>query len=79
MEWSPRTHEKEHFEVMTRLAASMRAARERHCISQESAAQLAGVSLHTYAYIERARTPSGGIPNPTIDTILRIRRALRLN
>jgi transcriptional regulator with XRE-family HTH domain len=42
-------------------------------------ANVAGVTVYTYASIERGRRPGGRIANPTLDTILRVLAALDID
>lgn len=57
---------------MRDLAIAIREARQRKGLSQEDTADAAGISVYTYACVERGRGASGGPPNPTLDTVLRI-------
>ncbi|MEV8241969.1 helix-turn-helix transcriptional regulator [Microbacterium testaceum] len=47
-------------------------------LSQEDVAHRAHISVHTYASLERLRSRSGSLPNPTLETLLRVFRALDL-
>ena len=54
------------------LAKRCREARARLGISQEEVAARAGVTVATYGCIERGRSISGALVNPTMDTLVRV-------
>jgi transcriptional regulator with XRE-family HTH domain len=56
----------------------MRTLRESRGLSQEAVAFQAGISVQAYSCLERGQTPSGGVANPTLDTLLRIFTALEI-
>jgi transcriptional regulator with XRE-family HTH domain len=58
------------------LANEIHSARLRRGLSQESVAEAAGISLNTYARLERGGT--GPLPNPTLHTVMRVFSALGL-
>lgn len=43
-----------------------------HCKSEKLSGRFAGLSVDTYAYLERGQMPLGGDANPRLDTLLRI-------
>lgn len=47
-------------------------------MTQEQVALAAGISVHTYSSLERGQSPTGGVANPTIDTILRVLTVLEV-
>ncbi|WP_416211777.1 helix-turn-helix transcriptional regulator [Microbacterium xanthum] len=63
---------------MQTLAGAVREVRLRKGLSQEDVANAAGISVYTYACVERGRGATGGVPNPTLDTVLRIMWVLDL-
>lgn len=66
-------------EAIEAFADEVRAARLAKGLSQEDAAHRAGVSVYTYASIERGHGSFGRTPNPTLETVLRIMWALDMN
>jgi transcriptional regulator with XRE-family HTH domain len=65
-------------EALAIFADRIRRARLRRGWSKEQVAHLAGVSVATYAAIERRRTHRGDLPNPSLETVLSILWALDL-
>jgi len=58
------------------LGLALRVLRQGKGLSQEQVANAARVSVYAYGCLERGRAPSGGIANPTMDTLLRVFTAL---
>jgi len=58
------------------LGVTLRALRRGKGLSQEQVAYAAQLSVYSYGCLERGRAPSGGIANPTMDTLLRVFTAL---
>lgn len=58
------------------LGLALRVLRQGKGLSQEQVANAARVSVYVYGCLERGRAPSGGIANPTMDTLLRVFTAL---
>lgn len=52
------------------LSNEIRTARLKLGLSQESVAEAAGISLNTYARLERGA--DGPLPNPTLHTVMRV-------
>jgi len=71
-------HEHRHHrrETAAALGVTLRALRRDRLLSQEDLARAAGLSTHAYGCLERGRSPSGGVANPTMDTLLRIFKVL---
>lgn len=67
------------FTALGELASGVRDAREKRGWSQEHVAHHAGVSVTTYASLERLENPRGELPNPSLETIVRILWALDLS
>jgi transcriptional regulator with XRE-family HTH domain len=64
--------------AVTLLGANLRAARAKAGLSQEALAHRAGIAVFTYGQLERGLAVGGG-QNPTIDTLLRVCLALRID
>jgi DNA-binding XRE family transcriptional regulator len=61
------------------LARRIRRARAQQLLSQEHLAYEAGVSVYTYAAIEKASIPAQPVPNPTLRTVICIMDVLGLD
>lgn len=61
-----------YFRAIDDFARTIRGERVRRGLSQEDVAHAAGISLFTYASLERLSTGSGALPNPKLATVLRI-------
>jgi DNA-binding XRE family transcriptional regulator len=66
-------------QAVERLGRTLRSARESRGLTQKQVAAEAGLSVRCYSCLERGRDPAGGHANPTLDTILRVMRALSLS
>lgn len=61
--------------VAAQLGEALRAIRIQRGLTQEEVALEAGIAVFTYGNLERGRSRSG-VENPTLDTLLRVFRAL---
>ena len=64
---------------MSGMGGMLRDARRRAGLSQEEAALRAELSVFTFASLERAHPTVGTPPNPTMLTLLKAMRALRVH
>lgn len=64
--------------AMLEMGMDLRAHRIARGMTQEQVAHLAQVAVQTYSSLERGSSPSGGIANPTIGTLIRIFGALSI-
>ena len=58
--------------VSRAIGAEIRAARISADLTQEDVAHQAGLSVQTYASLERGYSSTGAGTNPTLDTLLRV-------
>lgn len=64
----------EHYDVIAAaVAAQLRKERERRNLSMNAVAELGGLSQQMVSYVER------GMRNPTLDTLLRMTGAMKLD
>lgn len=71
-------HETRRRRAIDALSNDLRIVRHAAGMTQEQVALAADISVHTYSSLERGQSPSGAEANPTIDTVLRILEALRI-
>ncbi len=62
--------------VMVEMGEDLRKQPESRGLTQEQVAHSAEIAVHTYSSLERGLSPSGGVANPTIDTLRRVLHAL---
>ncbi|WP_367274550.1 helix-turn-helix domain-containing protein [uncultured Microbacterium sp.] len=67
-----RRHAQRRHEAALQIGEAFRSIRLARHLSQEQVALDAGLSVDTYAYLERGQMPLGGDANPRLDTLLRI-------
>lgn len=63
---------------MWEVGEDLRAHRLERGMTQEQVALRAGISVQTYSCLERGCSPSGGVANPTMATLIRILDALEI-
>lgn len=68
----------EYGDAIRAIGALLSRTRLAQGLSQEDVAHRAQISVHTYASLERLRSRSGSLPNPTLETLVRVFRALDL-